>query len=37
MHIQVKEWSVDWINLVQDSDKWSDLVNTVIKLRVAEN
>ena len=37
IHIQVKGWSVDWINLAQDSDKWPELVNTVMKLQVAEN
>jgi hypothetical protein len=27
-------WSgMDWIDLVQDSDQWRDLVNTVINLR----
>jgi hypothetical protein len=25
---------MDWINLAQDRDNWSVLVNTVIKLRV---
>jgi hypothetical protein len=28
-------WSdVDWIGLVQDRDKWTDLVNSVMNLRV---
>jgi hypothetical protein len=26
---------VDWINLAQDRDKWRDVVNTVINLKVA--
>ena len=34
MHLQVTGWSVDWIILAQDSDKWPDLVNTVNKLRL---
>jgi hypothetical protein len=25
---------MDWIDLVQDRDKWRDLVNTVMNLRV---
>jgi len=25
---------MDWIHLAQDRDKWQDLVNTVMKLRV---
>jgi hypothetical protein len=25
---------VDWTGLAQDSDKWRDLVNAVMKLRV---
>jgi hypothetical protein len=37
MHLQVKEWSVDRINLAKSSDKWPDLVINVMKLRVAEN
>jgi len=37
MHLQVSGWSVDWINLAQDSDKWPDLVNNVVKHQVAEN
>jgi hypothetical protein len=26
--------SMDWINLAQDRDRWRDLVNTVMNLRV---
>jgi hypothetical protein len=26
--------SVDWIQLAQDRDRWRDLVNTVMNLRV---
>ena len=37
MHLQGTEWSVDWINMAQDSDKWPDLVNNIMKFRVAEN
>jgi hypothetical protein len=33
MHLQVKGWSVIWINLAQ----WSDLAKNKMKLRVAEN
>jgi hypothetical protein len=25
---------VDWIHMVEDSDQWRDLVNTVMNLRV---
>jgi hypothetical protein len=28
-------WDVDWIDLAQDRDKWRDLVNTVMNLRVS--
>jgi hypothetical protein len=27
--------SIDWINLVQDRDRWRALVNTVMNLQVA--
>jgi hypothetical protein len=26
---------MDWIDLVQDSDQWTDLVNTVMNVRVS--
>jgi hypothetical protein len=28
-------WDVDWIHLAQDRERWRDLVNTVMNLRVA--
>jgi hypothetical protein len=35
MDIRVKGWgSVDWIDVAQDGDQWSALVNTVMNLRV---
>jgi hypothetical protein len=37
MLLQLTGWSADWINLAQDSENWSNFVNTLIKLRVAEN
>ena len=33
MHLQVTEWSVNWINLAQ----WPDRVKNVMKLWFAEN
>jgi hypothetical protein len=27
--------SVDWIDLAQDGDQWTGLVNTIMKLRLA--
>jgi hypothetical protein len=31
-------WNViDWIHLAQHRDQWRALINTVMKLRVAEN
>jgi hypothetical protein len=33
MHLQVKKWSVNWINLAQ----WPDRVKNVMKLWFAEN
>jgi hypothetical protein len=30
-----RDWeAVDWIHLVQDTDQWRNLVNTVMNLRV---
>ena len=37
MHLYVSGWSADCINLAQDSDKWPELVNSVMKFPVAEN
>jgi hypothetical protein len=35
MDLEEVGWSdVDWIGLAQDSDKWRDLVNSVLNLRV---
>jgi len=30
-------WSVDWIDLAQDRDRWLGLVNVVMNLRVSQN
>jgi hypothetical protein len=34
---QIGWGGVDWIGLVQDSDKWRALVNAVMNLRVIKN
>jgi hypothetical protein len=35
MDLREIRWDgMDWIDLAQDRDKWRDLANTVIKLRV---
>jgi hypothetical protein len=35
MNVKDIGWGVmDWINLIQDRDKWRALVNTVMNLRV---
>jgi len=34
MDLQAVRWGIDWIDLAQDSDRWQDLVDAVITLRV---
>jgi hypothetical protein len=34
MGLQEIERELDWINLAQDMDRWRDLVNAVMNLRV---
>jgi hypothetical protein len=35
MDLQEVRWEgVDWIDMAQDRDRWRDLVNTVMNLRV---
>jgi len=36
MYLQVPGWSVDWINLAQDSDKWPHLLENLRKHQTAE-
>jgi hypothetical protein len=33
MDIQELEWSMDWIELTQDRDRWRTLVSAVMNLR----
>jgi hypothetical protein len=37
MDLQDVEWSMDWIYLAHDRDKWQDLVNARKKPRVSQN
>jgi hypothetical protein len=34
MDVQESRWGMDWTDLAQVRDKWRDLVNTVMNLRV---
>ena len=38
MYLQAVEWEgMDWITLAQDRDRWWELVNAVMDLRVPYN
>jgi hypothetical protein len=38
MHLQDVEWGdMDWIDLAQGRDRWRDLVNVVMNLRVLQS
>ena len=34
MNLQEVGWGIGWIDLAQDRDRWQDLVDAVITLRV---
>jgi hypothetical protein len=38
MDLQAVGWgSMDWIHLAQDTDRWQELVNAVIRLRAPQH
>jgi hypothetical protein len=37
MDLRAVGWGMDWLDIIQDRDRWRAVVNAVMKRRVSEN